>query len=197
MSLRKRDVNPKQNPDRHETDYERWLKDHADQYQPAGKPRYHPSDTDDTSEGEGVESEQNILRLQENSETTAKTKTNAPFNHAVKNVDIDEGVRVVQVSRYGSIMFPSTNYGESGHRSSIEGSRPRSSHRELGRCCVLGILLLIVLLLGIQLSMRRYRRRQRGINDMPKDRKKSEKVRSIGMFPRSTANGKLYADLIV
>lgn len=191
MSLRKRAVNPTQNPDRHETDYERWLKDHASQYQPAGKPRYHPSDTDDTSEGEGVESEQNILRLQVNSKTTAKTKTNAPFNHAEKKVDIDEDVRVVQVSRYGSIMFPGTNYGGSGHRSSIEGSRPRSSHREPGRCCVLGILFLIFLLLGIRVGMRRYRRRRRGINDMSKDRKRSEKVHSIGMLPRSTANGEL------
>lgn len=196
MSSRKA-VNPKQNPNRHETDYERWLKDHAGRYQPAGKPRYHPSDTDDTSEGEGVESEQNILRLQVNSKKTAKTTANASFNHAEKKVDIDEGVGVVQVSRYGSIMFPSTNSGEPEHQSSIEGSMPRSSHREPGGCCVLGILFLIVLLLGIGLGMTRYRRRWRGINDMSKDRKKYEKVRLIGTFPRSTANGKLYADLIV
>lgn len=185
MSLRKTPY-PKRNPDRHETDYERWLKDHEDRYQPAGKPRYHPSDVDDTNEREGDEREQNILRLQEYSKTSANTKTNAPFTHADENADIDDDERVVQVSRHGSIMFSSTRSGETGHRSSIEAgaSMLRSSHGEPARFRVLSILFLTVLLLGIGLSMRKYRLRQRGIST--REGRKYEKVRSIGMFPRST-----------
>lgn len=180
MALRQK-LHPKQNLDRHETDYERWLKDHDGHYQPAGKPQYHPSDVDITIE-DGDESEYNLPLLQEYIKT--ETKTELPSRLAEKNIDvgIDDERSAVQSSRYGSIMLPSTHHsGDSGHRISADNSLLRIGQRDSTMCCMLSFIFSIVVLLGMGLGVKKRRQRQRQrraqfVNGMSRDKIEFEKV---------------------
>jgi hypothetical protein len=143
MALRQ-PSNPKQTADRHETDYERWLKDHDDYYEPAGKPRYHPTDTENTNDDEHDHS---------------KPETIIPHSQTEK-IHVDDDGSVIQVSRYGSIMFPSKH--SPGHQSSPSTESPllRIGQNESMMCCGVSIVFVIVVLLGVCWGVKLHRQRK-------------------------------------
>ncbi|KAJ5389462.1 uncharacterized protein N7496_000530 [Penicillium cataractarum] len=107
MALRQ-PPNPKHTTDRHETDYERWLKDHDDHYQPEGKPQYHPSDVESTTQNGDDDEIDDTTPGEEDTTTKTKAKTKINVSHGyAENVHVDDDGAVVRVSRYGSIMYPS------------------------------------------------------------------------------------------
>jgi hypothetical protein len=149
MALRQ-PSNPKQTADRHETDYERWLKDHDDYYEPAGKPRYHPSDTENNNPNDG-----------DNDHTIMHTKPTTQTSHShTENIHVDDDGSVIQVSRYGSIMFPSKH--SPGHQSSPSTESPllRIGQNESMMCCGFSIVFVIVVLLGVCWGVKLHRQRK-------------------------------------
>jgi hypothetical protein len=176
--------------DRHETDYERWLKDHDDNYQPEGKPRYHPSDADET--GEVDDETHDIPRAQEDTMTKSKstTKINTAHSHA-DNIDIDDDGTVVRVSRYGSILFPSKHHAASvksaphlgtSASASTDNTHLRLGDRESMMCCGISMFFMVVFLMGLGWSIRKHRQRQQrgqATDGISRDRSEIEKVCSV------------------
>lgn len=148
MALRQ-PSDPKQTTDRHETDYERWLKDHDDYYELAGKPRYHPSDTDDNTNDD----DEDYTRVNTNQ------KSETSHDHEV-NTHVDDDGSVIQVSRYGSIMFPRKH--QSAHQSSpsTENSLLRIGQDESMMCCGFSMVFVVVVLLGVCWSVKMHRQRR-------------------------------------
>lgn len=156
--------NLKQTTDRHETDYERWLKDHDDYYEPTGKPRYHPTDTDNNTNDNDDENDH------------TKVNTIIPYNQT-ENTHVDDDGSVIQVSRYGSIMFPSKH--QSGHQSSPSTENPllRIGQNEPMMCCGFSIVFVVVVLLSVCWGVKMHRqRRGQDKDDMSKDWVDDEKV---------------------
>jgi hypothetical protein len=155
--------NPKQSTDRHETDYERWLKDHDEYYQLAGKPRYHPSDTENTNEDEDENSlsvSQHDTDTKMNSKPTSKTTV--LHSHA-ETIDVDQHGTVVQGSRYGSVLFASKHQSaQSKHiGTSAESTVMRVGQGKSMVCCELSILFLVVVLVGMAWGVKGHRDRDR------------------------------------
>lgn len=189
MALRQ-PPNPK-HTDRHETDYERWLKDHDDHYQPEGKPRYHPSNAHDGT-GKVDDETDDIPLAQEDTMTKSKSKPQQITSHShAENIDIDDDGTVVRVSRYGSILFPSKHRAasvESAHHLGASASvstgntHVRIGDRESMMCCGISMFFVVIFLVGVGCSVRRYRQRQqRGqdIEGISCDRSEIEKVCSV------------------
>lgn len=187
MALRQ-PPNPK-HTDRHETDYERWLKDHDGHYQPEGKPVYHPSDADRAG---NHDDEINDTRLGEEitaTKTKSKSKTKIDISHSyAENIDVDDDGTVVRVSRYGSIMFPSKHDAASmksashlGTSSGVDNTLLRIGQRESMVCCGISMFFMMVFLVGLGWGVRRHRQRQRqqrgqDIDGISSDESASEKV---------------------
>jgi hypothetical protein len=152
MALRQ-PSNPKQTTDRHETDYERWLKDHDDYYEPAGKPRYHPSDTDNTNDDDNDV---------DHTRMNTKSKSQALPSQS-ENIHVDDDGSVIQVSRYGSVMFPSKHSSGLGHQSSPSTDTPLLGigQNESMMCCGFSIVFVVVVLLGVAWGFKVHRQ-QRG-----------------------------------
>jgi hypothetical protein len=145
MALRQ-PLNPKQTTDRHETDYERWLKDHDDYYEPVGKPRYHPSDTENNN-------------TNDDEDDHTKQEINIPHSQT-EDGHIDDGGSVIQVSRYGSIMFPSKHHSAHQSNPSTENSLLRIGENDPMMCCGLSIVFVLVVLLGVAWGVKIHPRRR-------------------------------------
>ncbi|KAF3386579.1 hypothetical protein F1880_000121 [Penicillium rolfsii] len=139
-------VTPKHTADRHETDYERWLKDQDDAYEPAGEPRYHPT---------------NAGTARNDQDDRPNLNTIIPHSQLEDTFVDDEG-SAIQVSRGGSILFPVNHSKGSGHQTSpTENLLPGIGLKESMVCCGF-IIVSVVALLGICWSAKMRRQRRRG-----------------------------------
>ncbi|KAJ5175354.1 uncharacterized protein N7482_001231 [Penicillium canariense] len=122
--------------DRQETDYERWLQDHDGHYQPAARPRYHPSHSDIT-EDDPIDQQYTII---------------PPVhpNGKIEKIEPNRGGAVVPVSRYGSITFPSEHHSPEHHfpspHSSIGGPLLLRVQDPMIQCIVGSVFVIVGLL---------------------------------------------------